>query len=229
MKITFNISSYIFYIILILSGYINYLIIYLIIIFIHELGHIITIKLLKYNINKIIIYPYGGVIITNININISSNKLFSISISGILFQIILMLLLPISTSYNYNIFINLNINLILFNLLPIYPLDGYKILLSIIERTYKYKIILIISYIISIIFIIILSITTKSIFILVVLIIINYKYIKNHIFIFNKFLLERYLYPNKYKYNKVVKDIYSMYKNRNNIINNKTEKEIVKF
>jgi stage IV sporulation protein FB len=92
MKITFNISFYIFVSILILSGYINYLVSYLIIMFIHELGHITIIKLLKYKITSIYIIPGGGIINTNINLNIKSFHLFLISISGILFQIPLLLI-----------------------------------------------------------------------------------------------------------------------------------------
>ena len=197
MKITFNISFLIYSIILILSGYINYLIIYLLIMFVHELGHIIVIKLLKYKINKIIILPFGGIIETNINLNIKSIHLFLISISGILMQLLLFLIIKNNYTYTYQIFYNLNLSLIIYNLLPIIPNDGSKILLSINESIFKYRITNIISIIISFIFIYIFYIKTQNTVIFIVLFIINIKNILNYKYIYNKFLLERYLYKHK--------------------------------
>ena len=150
-KISF--STYIFYLLLILSGYINYLIIYLFIIAFHELGHIIMINILGYKINRILLYPTGAIIDTNINLNIKSNHLLLISIAGIINQIILMILVNDNGTYNYLVFKQLNYSLLLFNLLPLYPLDGYKIFLSFIERIFKYRISLKLSYIISYLFI----------------------------------------------------------------------------
>ena len=137
MKISFNMLTLVFYILLILSGYINYLVIFLSIMFMHEIGHVIMIKILGYKINSITILPTGGIIDTNINLNIKSNHLFLISIAGILMQIILLKIIPYSSSYSYQIFYKLNISLIIFNLLPINPLDGYKISLSLIERFFN--------------------------------------------------------------------------------------------
>ena len=218
MKITFNISFLIYSIILILSGYINYLIIYLLIMFVHELGHIIVIKLLKYKINKIIILPFGGIIETNINLNIKSTHLFLISISGILMQLLLFLIIKNNYTYTYQIFYNLNLSLIIYNLLPIIPNDGSKILLSINESIFKYRITNIISIIISFIFIYIFYIKTQNTVIFIVLFIINIKNILNYKYIYNKFLLERYLYKHKYKTNKYIKNIKDIYKCSNNYI-----------
>ena len=168
-----NISTYIFYLLFILSGLFNYLLIYLFIIFIHEIGHIIMIKILKYKIESIILYPTGCIINTNIKINIKSNHLFLISIAGILNQIILFILIKNNYTYNYAVFYKLNMSLLIFNLLPIYPLDGYKIYLSIFERFISYKLIIKISYIISMLFIFILFYLTKNIYIFVLIYILN--------------------------------------------------------
>ncbi|MBO5475723.1 MAG: hypothetical protein J5982_04405 [Bacilli bacterium] len=227
MKITISIFTYIFYIILILSGYINYLIIYLFIMSFHELGHIISIKLFKYIIEEIVILPCGGIIKTNISININSIKQFIISVSGILFQLILLLIIKNNGSYLYSIFYKLNISIIIFNLTPIYPLDGYKILLSIMEYFYKYKIIIKISYIISIISLLFVFVSTKNIFIFIFLYIINVKYILNHKYYYNKFILERYLNSTKHHRIKIVDGICDFYKCFNNImiVNGKIVKE----
>ncbi|MCH5166429.1 MAG: site-2 protease family protein [Erysipelotrichales bacterium] len=213
-----HITTYIFYILLILSGYINYLFIFLIIIVTHELGHIFTIYLCKLRINEIIIYPFGGVIKTNINYNINSNKLLFISISGVLFQTLLFLIIKDNSSYTYQIFESLNLSIIIFNLIPIYPSDGNKILVSILERIQRYKNTLYITNIISFIFLFIVFILRKNIFIFIVLYYLNINYFSLTKYIFNKFLLERYLYDKKYKKNKYINTVNHIYKCRNNCI-----------
>lgn len=210
-----HMTSLMFYMILILSGYINYLYFYLIIIFIHELGHIITIKLLKIKINSITIYPFGGVIDTNINYNINSNKYFLISISGVIAQI---LLFVVFNNYANTSFLHLNLNIIIFNLIPVYPSDGNKVLTSILERFISYKNVLVITNIISIISLFLLFIYSKNIFIFVILYYMNIKVILLFNYIFNKFILERYLYKNKYKKNNYVTSEKEFKKCRNNRI-----------
>lgn len=219
MKNIFKIhfSSYLFYLLLILSGYINYLIVFLIIITFHELGHIIMIYILRYKIEAIEIYPFGGIIRTNINYNINSNKLFLISIAGIIFQLLLFLI-PKELLPNYEIFITLNSSLIIFNLLPIKPSDGSKILESFLERITTYRHTQIISIIISIISIFLLFIFSKNIIIFVILYILNIQIILKLKYIINKFKLERYLYNIKYSKPIYVKDENFLYKCRNNHI-----------
>ena len=170
MKNIFNINifTYIVGIILIFSGFINYVYIYILVMFTHELGHIIMIKLMGYKINRITIYPTCFIIKTNIDYNINSNKLFIISISGILFQLILYLI-------NNDILFLINTNVILINLIPIYPLDGYKIVLSIVERFLNYKYTLNILFVISYISLILVFIISKSIILVLFLYYLNIK------------------------------------------------------
>ena len=56
MKISFNMLTLVFYILLILSGYINYLVIFLSIMFMHEIGHVIMIKT-QFKMQKVLINP----------------------------------------------------------------------------------------------------------------------------------------------------------------------------
>lgn len=210
-----HISSLIFYTFLILSGYINYLLPYFIIIITHELGHFITLKIFKIKINSVIIYPFGGVIDTNINYNINSNKYFLISISGVVFQLILLLL---TKDYKETFFYNLNINLIVFNLLPIIPSDGNKILISIIERFISFRHTLILSNLISYITLFIVFFISKNIFIFIILYCLNIKTFLLFDYIINKFILERYLYKIKYKKNVYIQNEKEFKKCRNNHI-----------
>lgn len=218
MKISFNILTYLFYILLILSGYINYLVIFLLIMFFHELGHILMIRILKYKIDSITILPTGGIIKTNINLNIKSIHLFLISISGILMQLILLYIVPYSSNYNYSIFCKLNISLIIFNLLPVNPLDGHKIFTSCIECFIKYRKVINISYIVSFIFTFILFFYSKNVIIFAYIYLLNVKNVLYKDYIFNKFLLERHLYSFVYKKDKYINKIFDIYKNRNNYI-----------
>lgn len=223
MKISINIFTYLFYILLILSGYINYLVVFLGIMLVHELGHILFIYLFKYKINKINIYPSGAIISTNININIHPVKQLIISLGGILFQLLLFLIIRDNFTYTYQIFYKLNIMLIIFNLVPIYPLDGYKIFLSLIEYIYKYRIIIWLTYIVSVVSLIIFFYFTKNLYIFIFLYIVNIKNIMNYKFYYQKFLLERHLYKIKYKKEKIVNSIRDFYKCRSNyIFSNKT-------
>lgn len=219
MKNIFKVNTLflLYALVLIASGYINYLVIYLIILFFHELGHIITIKLFRYKITKITLYPYGGVIETNINLNIKSSHLFLISISGIIVQSLL-LLIPFAYTYNYAIFKTLNISLICYNLLPIIPLDGYKVLLSINENIFKYRITYLISLIVSFLFLLIFFIITRNIIIFCILYFYNIAHILNYKYIYNKFLLERYLYKCNYPNKIIVNNLNDIYKCRKNII-----------
>ena len=218
MKISFSTSFLMFALIILISGYINYFLIYFGIMIVHELGHLLIISIYKYKINEIKIYPYGGVIDTDILFNIRSYKLFLISIAGIIAQIILFYLVPNSGTNNYMIFKMLNSSLIIYNLLPIYPLDGYKILMSLNENIFKYRITLIISFLISIIFTILFYNYTKNTIIFIILYVMNILYFLKYKYIYFKFLLERYLYKINYKKIKYVNNINSLYKCRNNYV-----------
>lgn len=190
---------------------------FLLIIFAHEMGHIITIKLLGYKIRSIIIYPIGGIIKTDININIPSNKLFLISISGILMQLFLFMIIPKGIN-NYNIFNMINRLLIIYNLLPIYPLDGFKISLSIVERFLPYSISIKLFYFVSITSVFLLFVQTKSVINFIYLYYINIFFIMNYKYYIHKFLLERYLYGNSNRKVKYVNNLNNIFKTRYNYI-----------
>ena len=57
-------------------------------IFVHEMGHFLTSKLLKWKTDKICIYPLGGVTVLNDDINKSLKEEFLIVIMGPIFQMI---------------------------------------------------------------------------------------------------------------------------------------------
>ena len=103
MKISFHYTYLIMAIGFILSGYITNLIVFTLIILVHELGHYFIAKLNNFKIDKIIIYPYGGITKINININENINKELSVAIGGILIQLILYLVIYMLYKNNYSI------------------------------------------------------------------------------------------------------------------------------
>lgn len=216
--IKINVSFYFYAILLILTGYINYLLIFAIIIFFHELGHIICIKLFGYQINKLTVYPCGAIMDTNIPLNIKSSRLFIISIAGITMQVLLFIIIKPSIGYNYVIFKQLNTIFLIFNLLPIYPLDGYKISISFLETIYPYKKVIYASIKISFVALILFIVSTKNILLFIILIFLNIHYYRHRQYIINKFLLERHLYPHQQKKCKYINSLDYIYKCRKNYI-----------
>lgn len=236
MKINIHISTYIFILLSFLSGYFEYVYIFLIFILVHEFGHYTVGLILKLSNPKIVIYPFGGITTYNDKLNIEIYKEFLTLIGGISFQIIFYIILGILYKNNYitsnvfDIIKKVNILLMSFNFLPILPLDGGKLLNLILDLLFSYKLSNIISIIISIIFIIIFSIFNKTIFscllilFLIKSIIIEIYYLKIK---YNLFLLERYMYNINFNKIKKINNINKFKRDYYHIINNYPETVIL--
>lgn len=206
-----NIITYYLLAIYFTCGYIKIGLIIFLIIIVHELGHITAAKILKFEIIKCDIYPFGGVTKLKKDINTSLIKEFFLSISGVLGQIILYIIIKeiFLNSYisikDYNIFLKYNQTIIFFNLLPIIPLDGSYISEIFLNKFISYKKSLYINVIISVIFLnfLIYYMYTQNTFNYMIASFLIYKIyenLKNHKKIFNKFLLERHLYNYDFRY-----------------------------
>ena len=227
---TFHYSYIIMAFFYVISGYYINLIAITSLLLIHELGHYTTAKLLKFKVLKIIIYPFGGITKINDLINKDINEEILVATSGVIFQFIFYLIIVylnhinIIRDYTLNIYTLYNNQIIFFNLMPIYPLDGAKIVNLLLSKFFNYnlsnKLTIIISLIGMFLFILTSSYNHNYSYIMVlsVLIIYNYKFIKQLKYIYNKFLLERYLYNISYPQIKIISNGNKMYKNKNNII-----------
>lgn len=188
------------------------------IIVIHEIGHIIISLYFKWNIKCINITACGGYIIYDEIIDKPFKEELIISISGILIQTIFYVffvilnkisILDVSTlamikKYHYSVLI--------FNLLPIFPLDGSKILNTYLNMHMSYLKSLKITNVISIIVLIImflgfiiLGVKLEYGYLVIMSFVISkiLKNINDSPFLFNRFLFERYKKPitkNKYFY-----------------------------
>lgn len=152
-------------------GYFNYLLLFLLSLLIHEIGHLLFIKIYNIKINSFSLSLYGGCL--NINqIQYNSTKKYKklLIYSGGVFLNSLCYLL-----FKNTLFSKINLIYFIFNLLPIYPLDGYNILKIFIKnnRIINDMTILLLT------FLIIICIYFNSIGLLILTIIIFYKNIKH--------------------------------------------------
>lgn len=239
MKSIFRVNPVTYFLLLsvLLCGYFNYFVVIFVILFFHEIGHLMMIWLFGEKIKMVEILPFGALIKMDMQMNISSVKLLLISSFGIVMQ--LFLYIPFMYLYNnglindltYKIFLIYNRLIILFNVIPVIPLDGSKIFGSILELIMPYKLHLKIVNIISVLGIVIFfSMSDFNLSFVVIecfLVMETLKLIRNHNYLFNNFLLERYLYKIEHKRVKRVRCINQIYKNYYNFINNIRERDVL--
>ena len=203
---------------------------------IHELGHFLAALFFNWKIDKIYIYPLGGITKFNDKVNKPFKEELLILLMGPLFQIIGSCLLY---KIDNNAYIYSNY-LFMFNFLPIVPLDGGRLLTLLFSLVIPYKKTLnllinisFISYIIIFSYIWFkLSLSILIIFFFLIFKIIDER--KNIKYLFNKYLFERYLYNFNYKKRKLITNANNMYKYKkhifkyNNRLYNEKEYLIVK-
>ena len=227
-KFKINYLTLYFLLISFLCGYIKYAIIIFLIVLFHELGHVIICKIFKYKINSIEIFPFGGVTKIDKLLNNSIIKDLLISIMGIIFQLFIFLITDNVVVLKYNKYI------MIFNLLPIIPLDGSKLLFEIYALIMPYKKVIKYYYLTSFIFIIIYFIfnykyNLNNYMIIILFIYKTIEVIKNRNILYEKFILERALYDIKFNkvknknedISKYFKDTKYYYKYNNKIISDK--------
>ena len=196
-----------FLLLLFLCGYLKLGLIIFSIVLIHELGHVFFIKLFNYKIESITIYPFGGYTKIYKDINTPVAKELVIASGGILLQIMLFIIIyfiPIS-GITKVLFYKYNLSILLFNLIPIIPLDGSIICNSLFNKFFSFKMSYYFTMFISIIGIILYLLSNywfslNNYLIVSLFIIKTYYAYKNYNYIFNKFLLERYLNKYEFKY-----------------------------
>lgn len=190
---------------------------FFIIITIHELGHLIAAKKLNWNISRLVIWPFGGVMETEDFYNKPNKEEWIVILSGPLQHLwIYAVLLSLEFFNVESIIIDqlffANTVILLFNLLPILPLDGGRFIFLIVSKYFSFHQTIAIMSLLSIIFIasanvIIYMLGIYSIhftFLSIFLILDNWLTWKNkHIFLL-KHLLARYFVPYTSRSNIVV-------------------------
>lgn len=133
MQISINIEIFLFIIIFILTNQIGLYAIFILLVLIHELSHMIAGIALGLTPRKFMIMPFGFKIVFEEfkdTPNIWLKKMI-IAMAGPVINLLLMLISIILNLHSNIIYANLIIAL--FNLIPIYPLDGGRIVKSILN------------------------------------------------------------------------------------------------
>jgi len=146
MRVKFSVNPLfvVFVCFLIYLGYFEILVCYLVSIFLHEFAHAYVASKLGYKLNNINIMPHG-VSIGGANVYFSHRDEIYIAMAGPILNIILCVIsvalwwvLP--TTYAITeYFVWANIGIAAVNLLPIFPLDGGRIMLGILSMKYRRK------------------------------------------------------------------------------------------
>lgn len=181
-----------------LTGHFKEFCLFSVIILIHEFGHLFMALVFKWKIFKIIILPFGGLTIFDEDINRPIYQEFLILCFGPLFQIVFTYIFR----DNYLIF-SYSRDILIFNLLPIFPLDGYKFLNLFLNLFFSFKNSYFYSLFFSFVFIFLLffKFSFANYLILSLLFIKLVGEFKNRNNVFNRFLLERYF--KKFNFKKV--------------------------
>ncbi len=114
-------------------------------IIIHELGHIGMALFFRWKINKVMFWPFGGVMETDDYFTRPNKEEFIVVLAGPLQHVwmhfLLLYFLEAGTFSPYFIeyALTYNVTLFLFNLLPIYPLDGGKLVLLLLSYSFPFR------------------------------------------------------------------------------------------
>lgn len=225
MKIKIHYTFFIFFIISFFCNFFIETFIMFTILLFHELGHLFFLKKYKRKITSITFYVFGGVIKHSQGNNVSVLEDFLISFGGVFVNLILLIVFH---QLNLQTFLIINYCILLFNIIPINPLDGSKIIKSILNIFFCYKTSLYLTVIISfvmIVFVFILNIIIlKSYYILFLLIAltnINIRYCFEIKAEYQLFLTKKYIYPNEKlkvkKINRFNNPIEKIYLGRNTV------------
>ena len=208
-KFKIDFSTYILILLAFLAGYLKDISIVLFIVIVHEFGHILFFKIFKFEIIRVVIYPFGGMSFINKKVHTRIYKDILVSLGGIIFQLILFVLIYILYFNNlivystFELFLLYNKSIIIFNLIPLIPLDGSKLVFAIFTKFFSYKksyyLMIILSCFSLMCFIFItFNLKLNDITIYIFLLFSIIKSIKDYKMYFNKFCLERILYNNYY-------------------------------
>lgn len=174
----------------------------LLLVLVHECGHLAVALYFKWNSGKIVIYPFGGCCKFDEIVNRSLKEELIILFGGPFVQIVFCYIMGylsmkgFMTYRNYLIFKNYHYTLLIFNLLPIFPLDGGRILNIILNYLLPFKKGNRIAIYVSMLFILFALFVYKSLnFTLMGLLLISelLRYLKNQDFLYNRLLLERFI------------------------------------
>ena len=172
---------------------------------------------MKLDLKRIEIYPYGGCSKLEYDINIPLIKEFLVLVMGPVFQILFMGIIYYLKIDVPNYFYTYNYFILIFNLLPIYPLDGGKLLhlllCCLISYYHSLKYIFYFSYSVFILMFFYFLFFEKNLIVFLIFSLLGIQILnelKRLNYYFEKFLMERYLKDYNFLKTKQVKTIKNM-------------------
>lgn len=222
---TFHPTLAIFVVISFLTGTFMQLFIILCIVTVHELGHFFAAKYFNWRIDSIMLWAFGGVMKTDEYSTRPLKEELIVTICGplqhgiiFIFSITLQHIAVVPDTIITDI-LYFNVIILLFNLLPIYPLDGGKICLMclslVLPYRQAYRTILKFSFVVACAIIIgqllLFPFTFTATLLFIFLIVEINKYWRNEYFTFIRFLLFRFHHRQKLS---KTKNIYAKEKDR---------------
>ena len=220
MAVKIHTMTYFYVILVLLTGYVYELFYFYICLVIHECGHIVFIKLMGKKIDTLEISPIGGILLIDETQNDHNYKSFLIYLGGPLFS--LLLFLWVKNTFSNPLFLQASFVILVLNLIPILPLDGGRLVESLLHNVVWYKLATKVVFIASIIMLAILLFFIRDNYIysgiIVFFIFKNLEGYKNINYDYHHFRMVKYLYPNPLLNIKVIeKDYYTrLYKGYNN-------------
>lgn len=178
----------------------------LLIIFIHEMGHAVAASFFSWRIKRIAFLPFGGVAEMDEHGNRPLKEEAIVTIAGPLQHIWMMGFANLLLSVDvlplgiYDLFIQYNLMVLFFNLMPIWPLDGGKIIFLLLSLKNAFPkahhhtlMISVASILIFMVCVLFISPFNLNVWIVICFILFSlYHEWKQQHFIFMRFLLERY-------------------------------------
>lgn len=218
-RIKFDPSFYAMTLLAIFLGYLNEYIIFALTILVHECGHLMMAAFYNWRFEQIKFFAFGGIMEFQGELNKSNVEDFVVSSGGIVFNFLCFLLLILArerispyvnlTLYDYAIGSQLFV--IFFNLTPLPPLDGSRLLNAFLCCYFPYKVVLKIMKIINIVLIVLFMAITffndfRQIYLVMSFLVYStIKYNKQIYFLFQRFLLQKRMYTNVDLPNKIIK------------------------
>ncbi|WP_257008121.1 M50 family metallopeptidase [Bacillus sp. FJAT-45350] len=189
----------------VVTGYFQEVIMLFLIVFIHEMGHAIAAHFFKWKINKIELLPFGGVAEMNEAGNRPLREELIVVLAGPIQHLWLMalsfVLLPFDfwTVADHQLFLWHNLIILSFNLLPVWPLDGGRLVQLWFSYRLPYKKAQKLSLVSTTVILLVLSIISLYLFpfhlnlwiVLTFLFVSNYLEWKQRHFSYMRFLMER--------------------------------------
>lgn len=225
-KLIIHSSFYLVALGFVLTGnYLNF-IVFVSLVVVHEFGHCVMATLVHVKVKSVTIYPFGGITKLDTFLSLDIEKELLVAMGGVLLQYCFYLLIGYLyyihciREYTFSLYTMYNSSIIFFNLLPIYPLDGGKIVYLLLCLFLPYRIadivIIIFSYIL--IFVILLLqvyyVNYSNIMIYFILIYYIFLFFQKRNIRYYKFLMERYLYSFSFQRSIFIHNFRHMYKNR---------------